>query len=115
MRISYWSSDVCSSDLLRACRIGQLLERARAYATRGKVHHPHPGRVIVGIGHQAQVRQRVLDFLAFEKAQSAVYLVGNARRKQRVLEYARLRIATVQHGNLAAQADRKSKRLNSSH
>ncbi|MNQ44216.1 hypothetical protein D3C85_579640 [compost metagenome] len=90
--------------VVRAGRVGQLFQGARANTARREIDDPHPRGIVVRVGHQAQIRQRVLDFLAFEEAQAAIHLVRDAGREDGVLDHARLRVAAVQHGDLAAQA-----------
>ena len=94
-----------------ACRVGhvtgcrrsaQLFDGTRADAARRKVDHPRKRGVVVGIGEQAQVGDRMLDLGAFEKPQTAVDLVGNAVGEQHLLDHARLRVGPVQHRDLAA-------------
>jgi hypothetical protein len=46
----------------------QLLDRARADAARREIHHARERGVVVGIRGEAQVRERVLHFLALEEA-----------------------------------------------
>src|SRR5690606_28077349 len=89
---------------LLARNVGQLLDAACTDAPRGKVHHAQPGRVVVRIVEQPQVGKRMLDFLTLEESQPAIHAVGNARREQGVLDDARLRVAAIQNGDLAAAA-----------
>ncbi len=49
------------------------------------------------MGGEPQIGERVLDFLALEKPQSAVDAVRQCGAEQRMLEHARLRVRTVQH------------------
>ncbi len=79
----------------RGC-FGQLLQRARADAAGGEVDHAQERAVVFRMGQQAQIGDRVLDFLAFEKAQSAVHAIRHARRKQRMFQHPRLRVGAVQ-------------------
>jgi hypothetical protein len=50
-----------------------LFERALADAARRRVHHALEGGVVVAVGDQAQVGQRVLDLGALEEAQKPPY------------------------------------------
>ncbi len=75
--------------------IRQLLERARANATRGKVDHTQERGVVGRVLDQPQVGQRVLDLGSLEKAEPAVYAIRNGRVEQRVLDDARLRVRAV--------------------
>src|SRR3546814_13350836 len=73
MRISDWSSDVCSSDLPRARRRrGALLQRVHAVdrRTRGPPPRPVGERSVTG-GHRRH--------LAETDAESALDLVGDAK------------------------------------
>src|SRR3546814_19793035 len=67
MRISYWSSDVCSSDLPYDAQIPQRLERAQRigiiFALLIDSAHPRPLDEIVGQDLVPQVD----DFLAFRE------------------------------------------------
>ena len=77
-------------------RVLQLLDRARADAARRKIHHAREGGVVVGIRGEAQVGERVLDFLALEEPQAAVDAVGDFGAEERVLEHARLGVRAVE-------------------
>jgi hypothetical protein len=68
--------------VVRARGVLQHLERARADAAGGKVHHAQERGVVVRVGDQAQVGERVLDLLALEEAQPAIHAVGNAGREE---------------------------------
>src|SRR3546814_3744744 len=100
MRISDWSSDVCSSDLV-GDGLDLLLAVARAArddgaaeATRGTVQHPAAGRQVVG--------KAVVHDVAGAKA-------GGEQRPLQAPE-------TGPGGlELVDRPDRKSTRLNSSH
>ena len=72
----------------------QLLERARADAARRKVDDAQERAVVVGRRDEAQVGERVLDLGALEEAHAAVDAVRHAGAEQRVLEHARLRVAS---------------------
>jgi hypothetical protein len=74
----------------------QLLQRAHADAARRKVHHAQEGAVVVRVGQQPQVRQRVLDFLALEEAQPAVHAVRQPGAEKRVFQHARLGVGAVE-------------------
>ncbi len=83
------------------CRVLQHLDRARPDAARREVHHAHEARVVVRVLQQAQVGQRMLDFRPLEKAQAAVHAVGHRGIEQRRLDHPALRVAAVEHGDLA--------------
>ena len=88
-----------------ALRLGgvlQVFQAARADAAGGKVHHPREGGVIVGVGDQAQVGQRMLDLGALEEAQAAIDAIGQAGIEQRVFKRAALRVAAVEQGDFGA-------------
>ena len=69
-----------------ARRILQLFERACANAACREVDDPQQRTVVVGVLHQPQVGQRVLDLGPLEEAQPAVDPVRHAGREQRVLD-----------------------------
>ena len=46
----------------------------------------------------------MLDLGSLEESKAPVDLVGNASVKERLLNHARLGIAAIEHGNLAAKA-----------
>ena len=85
---------------LRARRILQLLERARADAARRKVDDAQECAVVAGLREQAQVRERMLDFRALEEAHAAVDAVRQRGVEQRMLEHARLRVAAIEQRDL---------------
>ena len=82
------------------CRFLQLLDAARADAARGKVDDAQQRVVVVGVFHQAQIGQRVLDLLPLEEAQPAIHAVRQSGRHQRMFQHARLRIGAVQQRDL---------------
>src|SRR3546814_5084008 len=129
MRISYWSSDVCSSDLDGATDRDRRLAREQAQLVRG--------RRAAGIKARDQPRRQAVKTL--EDAKS---LVGFGGAEQHCAEHPvetlappRGRCARAKHGGKVAPVDergqrrrrthgmgkgiagrdRKSKRLNSSH
>ena len=84
----------------QACIALDAFDGAGANAAGGEVDHPQQRTIVVAIRHQAQVGQRVFDFLAFEEAQAAINLGMAAGGKQRVLDDARLGIGAVQHRDI---------------
>src|SRR3546814_3814830 len=105
MRISDWSSDVCSSDLLTAPRSeGQVRALDRAYAKAGfspatlGLVEAHGTGTAVGDRAEAQTITRAL---AAENAEPASVAIGSVK--------------TLLGHTKAAAGDRKSTRLNSSH
>ena len=77
----------------------QLLQAARTDTAGRKVDHAHKAGVVVRVGHEAQIGQRMLDLGTLEKAQSAIHPVGDTGVEQRRLDDPALGIAAVQHGN----------------
>ena len=76
--------------------------RVRAPMPRvGKVHHPQKAGVVVRVLDQAQVAQRVFHLGALEEAQAAVDLVRDAGVEQPALDHPALRVAAVEHGDVA--------------
>ena len=78
-----------------ARRILQDFKRTGTDAAGRKVHHPHEGRVVVRVGDQAQVGQRMLHLLALEEAQPAIHAVSHAARKKLMFQHPRLGVGTV--------------------
>ena len=78
----------------------QVFQRTGANAAGREIDHAQEGRVVVRIAEQAQVGQRVLDFLALEEAQAAIDLVRHTLGEQFVFDDPRLRVGAVEHGNL---------------
>src|SRR5688500_5630328 len=81
--------------------LSQLLERSRSDAARGEIDDARQRAIVVGIGYEPQVGERVLDLLALEEAQAAVDAVGDAGGEERVLQHARLGVGAVEHRELA--------------
>src|SRR3546814_2086985 len=117
MRISDWSSDVCSSDLLD----GGGLEDARAVEAALVQQHPRETRIIVEGGGEAEttggqrmifeiellrLRRRLLDQLAI-----LLHIHRRETRQPRV----GLAPCGLGHPERFEDIDRKSTRLNSSH
>ncbi len=86
----------------RLRRVLQVFQTARADAARGEIHHAGKRRVVVGVGDQPQVGQRVLDLGALEKAQAAIHAIGQAGVEQRVLQRPRLRVAAIEQRDFGA-------------
>src|SRR3546814_3979807 len=117
MRISDWSSDVCSSDLIE--------ERAQAFA-----RSQNPERRVedvLALGRQKQIRRAYADAAAalaatgkdedLALAEDIVGFVADmpaavSRRLERARE---IMIADRAEGAAGSRSDRKSTRLNSSH
>ena len=73
---------------------------ARTDAARRHVDDAQYRIVVLRVHGHAQIRQRVFDFLALIKAQATVNFIRHVRRKQRLLQHPRLRIAAVQHRHI---------------
>ena len=80
----------------------QHLDAARTNAARRKVDHATEAGVVVRVLQEAQIRQCVLDFRAFKKAQTAIHTVRHAGIEQGRFDYAALGIAAVKHGDFLA-------------
>src|SRR3546814_10019813 len=105
MRISDWSSDVCSSDLRESEPVGDAAgERLPAFGT------DRATAVGVGCAHvippeaKRRSRDRGLALLVLEGAEKLLDRTGSRRRR-------RVRLVAV----VVAHPDRKRTRLNSSH
>ena len=77
-------------------RFLQLLYAARADAARREIDDAQQRVVVIGVFHQAQIGQRVLDLLALVKTQPTVNAIRQSGGDQRVLQHPRLRVGTVQ-------------------
>src|SRR3546814_4941657 len=82
MRISDWSSDVCSSDLAAARREERLVERLPPVRGRLSENAPLAGITWFRVGGAAEImfrpadREDLLDFLAAKPADVAVTVIG---------------------------------------
>src|SRR3546814_8981230 len=127
MRISYWSSDVCSSDLQRRgiSNVGVVLRgsQGRGIATVGIVLRGGQGRSITAVriafcGSQrcgiACIQLALVDGIAVGSAIGHVVDGGAAGTGQRQVALGRA-IVGDRVGCTATTGDRKSTRLNSSH
>src|SRR3546814_4862308 len=99
MRISDWSSDVCSSDLVQICA---ELEHLKLLIVEIEEVGVHPQRVVQPLGFRAQVEAVQLFGLHEEGGLDGILSLAG--------EGARLVAAII-----AQVEDRKSTRLNSSH
>ncbi len=79
-----------------------------ADAARRQVHDTLEGRIVHAAGDQAQVRERILDFRAFEEPQAAIHAVRNARGDERLFEHTRLRVRAIEHGDVTPRDRRCS-------
>ena len=80
----------------------QLLYATCADAAWWKVDDAHEAGVVVRVVQQAQVSQRMLDFGALKKAQTAVHAVGHASIEQRGFHHPALGIAAVKQCDFLA-------------
>src|SRR3546814_1599296 len=104
MRISDWSSDVCSSDLLQPVILGFC----RSGHGRSPLSEPSERYSHMEYNARGGLGGRLGERLG-EKRQAAVHAVVDRGVVVREL------LVDVRHGLRLQQADRKSTRLNSSH
>ncbi len=85
-----WPTDVPALPVRLAAALYKLLLSWRASACKasrlrapiprvGKIHDAQKGGIVILIGNEPQIGQRMFDFLAFEEAQTAVHPIGNTR------------------------------------
>ena len=77
------------------CGSLNVLYAACANAARWKVNDAQQSVVVIGVHGEAQVGKGVFDFLAFVKAQAAVYSIRYGSLKKLLLDDARLGVAAV--------------------
>ncbi len=85
-----------------ACLLAYGLDSARTDTSSWNVDDPLERRIVVTIGNEAQIGERVFDLCTLEKAHAAVNAVRNTRYQQCFLECSRLRVGAIQHGKLAS-------------
>src|SRR3546814_20801968 len=86
VRISYWSSDVCSSDLLPALRIGiAALGHGRADIARHQIVHPD---TLLAVIKRQGPRHRGHAALRGNK-------IGRASCRERVCQYVKISVVAV--------------------
>src|SRR3546814_2948515 len=115
MRISDWSSDVCSSDLGELLSIGSI-ESARLHH-RITEHHRDAERLWCGVGPEGVARQmRHVEHRAHVDA-AAEDRIGRRQRRDQLLDGGsrRLDILAEFVEKRVGALDRKSTRLHSSH
>ena len=64
------------------------VQRAIADAAGWRVHHTLKRGVVITVGNQAQIGERIFDFLTFEEAHTAVDSVRHAGLQQRLFQHA---------------------------
>ena len=87
----------------RARLLANGRQRALADAAGGLVDDALEGGIVVAVGDQAQVGERVPDLGALEEAQAAVHPVGNAVPHELFLEQPRLGIGAVEDGDVVSR------------
>src|SRR3546814_10674532 len=97
MRISDWSSDVCSSDL-------RLVAKPALWG----VDDPLEREIVVRLHNDAQISHGVADFGAFVETETTDYPVEQADADEAVFELAGLDLVAAEDG------ERKTTGLNSS-
>ena len=83
----------------RRAQLLEALHHAAPDPASGHVDHAPQAHVVEGIDDQFQVRQRVLDLLAFVEPDAADDLVRHALAHQRIFDRARLRVDAVEDGD----------------
>src|SRR3546814_1667717 len=111
MRISDWSSDVCSSDLLEKLRLAKVLRVAPSLDVRPNINVPDADTMRALLAHRFQAmtdyQRNVLKPALREEARIA-------GAKLRSLLPRKLRKGIADDGRWLKPEDRKSTRLNSS-
>ena len=80
------------------------VQRPVTNTPRWRIHHTLKGRVVVTVGNQAQIRERIFDFLAFEEAHPAVNTVRHTRLQQCFFQHTRLGVTAVENGALGKRS-----------
>ena len=80
------------------------VQRAVANPAGRRVDHAFKRRVVVTVGNQTQIRERIFDFLTFEEAHTAVNAVRHPHLQQRLFQHARLGVAAIENGTLLQRA-----------
>ena len=81
--------------LLQACQCRITNTAAR------NVDNTQQAQAVMRIIKQAQISQRILDFLALVELRTADHRIGDTALNQHFLEYTRLRVSAVQHCHIA--------------
>jgi len=68
-----------------------------ADTTGRRIDHPFERRVIVTVGDQAQIGQRILDFLPLEETLTAINAIGHGALQQRLFQNTGLRVAAIEN------------------
>src|SRR3546814_9618555 len=121
MRISDWSSDVCSSDLAEQLQRAAVAARSQRLGERREAHRPRRVDVVPAIG-KAKARTHPLA-RAIGRVDGEIFAVGlgpvtaAAEAEIRIADSRRQRRreAIAAEADTGHEADRKSTRLNSSH
>ena len=82
---------------LGACGSAQRIQGARTDAAGGHIDDALEGAVIIAIGEQTQVSERVPDLGTLVKAQASVHAIGHRRREKRLLQSPRLGADAIQN------------------
>src|SRR3569833_4087980 len=72
------------------------IQALRTDAPGREVHHALEGGIVVAVGKEAQIRERIFDLRALEEPQAAVDLVGNPARDKRLFKHSRLCVGTIE-------------------
>ena len=83
-----------------ARRLTHHVQRAVADAASRRIDYALKRRIVVTVGDQTQVRERVFDFLAFEEAHAAIDAVRHTGLQKRLFQHARLGVAAIEDGAL---------------
>ena len=81
----------------------QGLNTARTDPTGREIHDTQKRGVIVGVFHQTQISQCVLNLGTLEESKAAKHSVGNTGVEQCVFNHAGLGIATIENGNFTSR------------
>ena len=64
------------------------------------LHGPHECHVVAGVHDQPKIGEGILDLFALVEAHTTDDDIRNARPSQGILEHARLRVGSIEHGNV---------------
>ena len=94
-----FKQSLVKSDLARIRKRLQNRHFLRPELALGRIHRPDK-RQVIGIHKHSQIANDILDFLALVKAYTAINLIRDRLRHQRLFNRARLRMHTVQNRNI---------------